>query len=542
MYGEFTYGEESYADFDLTYALSQPDVLETLLSQPWKPRSWWLRARPRDASTSTNPVTLIDVNLSTDGHKTYPTDSEEIQLDEALITPYSLSFGLPSELWGQAQSTFGEIVIDNARGNRTSLVSEDWIGRDADVYLGPRGGTQVQFALVAELISRQIRYNRNTINIMVDDSSFIFDRVLQETNYAGTGSLEGGDEIAGKPKPLLLGKARQFTPVTVDGTNFIYQIHDGQMNSVSVVRDEGVALTFNSDVADITSSAPPAGQYNTSLANGYIRLGSSPNGKITCEAEGYVSSTYGYVDTIADLIKVLAVEFAGLDDPANLDTSSFIDLSSRTAVMGKFFSEAASIRDAMGFFHQSDASFGWLKPNKVLTVGRITDPDSASADFTADQSEINLSPWEITPFEIPVWRVRVGYRQYATTMTDSELDSTVPVSTRLDYADQYRFVESEDAATLQQIPDAAEATILTQLDTSADAQALADEQLSMRKARRWLATFSLRTGLISRGIGNVLQLTDDRQETSPKKWSIIQVENAAGATGQADRIVVRCYG
>jgi hypothetical protein len=542
MYGEDTYGERPYADFDLDNALSTPDALDTLLSSPWEPRSWWLRARPRDADTSTDPVTTLPVDLSTDGHVTLSTDDTDLQLPKAINVPYSLVFGLPSELWGQAQTSFGEIVIDDARGERRHLASEDWVGRDADVYVGPHGGAFVQFAKVAELITRQISCSRDILTLIADDFGYVLDRKLQPTTYAGTGGLEGGAEIAGRPKPFLLGIARQFTPVLVDGTNLIYQINDGAMESVLAVRDEGVSESFNTDVADITASVPPAGTYNTSLSAGFIRLGSTPAGKITVDAEGHNGSAYGYVDTVEGLVKLLAVVFAGLDDPANLDPTAFVSLSSRTAVMGRFITEPLSVREVIESFLRSDAAYGWLRPNKVLTVGRITDPDLSTAGFSADQSDIKLEPWQMDPFEIPTWKVTVGYRRYATQMSDSELDSSVSVATRRDYAQEYRFVDATDSATLQQVPDASEVTILTSLDDSSDAQALADEQLAMRKVQRWKATFSLRTGLISRGIGDVLELTDDRQPDSPKKWAIFGVENVAAAAGVDDKIVITCYG
>ena len=543
FYGDAPYAEFEYGGFNLDDALSELDTLDTLLSSPWLPREWLVRARPRDADTSTDPPTLLNVNLSTGGHKTFPTDAEELQFPAAIITPYALSFVIASELWGQAVTDFGEIVIGDADGSLRSLAGEDWVGRDADVYLGPRGGTLTQFAKVAQLITREIRYTRPELTLLADDFGFVFDKPLQSNFYTGGGGLEGGAEIADQPKPLLLGRARQFTPVTVDGTNFVYQVHDGAFEAVIAVRDEGVALAFNADVADITASVPPAGTYNTSLATGYIKLDSGgPTGKITCEADGHNTSVYGYVDDIANLIKLLSTTFAGLVDPANIDPATFATLASRTDVMGEYFTTPVTIREAMDVFHRSASSWGWLKPSKVLVVGRVTDPDAASADFSLSTKDIKNEPWEVDPFEIPVGRVFVGYRRYDTTMVDTELAAAVAVGTRKDYSQEYRFVKAEDAPTFVQIPEAAEITILTNLDSAVDAQSLADEQLAMRKESRVKATFAARTGLIARGVGDTFELTDDRLPTSPKQFTIFAVDNAAGAASQDDRIVFICYG
>jgi hypothetical protein len=551
LHGEAPHGDLPHGDMDLSTSLSIADALDALLEKPWLARSWWLRAKPRDASTATTPPTLLDVDLSTDGHKTYPADAEEIQLDEAIIVPYSVSFGLDG-LWGVASMDLGEIVIGNPRGERTSLLDEDWVGRQADVYVGPRGGLMIQFARVAQLLSGQIQWQRPTITLQVYDHSFLFDRKVQDSSfYAGTGGLEGGAEIEGNPKPLLFGQLRQLEPTLVDGTNRIYQIHDGQMQSVDAVRDQGIALAFDADVADITTATPGAGEYATSLATGYIKLGSTPIGTVTGDFKGHNSSSYGYVDDVAGLTKLLAVDYAGLTDPGELDLVAFTALEAHTATMGHWTgTQSQTVRDVLSIFHQAAASWVWLQPNKVLTVGRITDPDAATVDFSLTVStdednprdDLREEPWEVQPWEIPVGRVLVGYRRYFRTMSDSELAGAVPEATRKDYAEEYRFAKAEDAAVFVQTPDAAEITILTQLDSSADAQALADEQLALRKVSRRLGRFAPRTGLIKRGIGDVFSLTDDRLPTSPKKWVIVGVENAAEREGTADEITWECFG
>ncbi len=552
--GDSPAGDLPAADFNGPN-LSSPDVLTDLMLKPLS-RSWLVHAEPRDASTSTVPPTLLDINLSSDGHRSKPDDfpsfkfpgvTEAIQFIQAVVNPYSLKFSLPGgALWGQAKTTAGSVVFGNADGSRTSLTGEDWIGRTIRIFVGPKDGALIEFALVADMLSREISSNESSFTVDIDDHSFIFEDALQVNTYAGTGGLEGGTELQGEIKRIPLGVVRQIKPTLVDAANRIYQINDGSFKSVASVEDRGVSLVFDADVADITTATPAAGEFATSLSTGYIKLGSDPDGIVTCsKVEGHNGSSFGYVETVSELIKALAVIFADLSESGEIDSPAFVALESHTAIMGDYVTDKKrTVSDEMDIFHQSAASFGWLKPGKILTVGRITDPDSATADFSldADKDELRLTPWKEETWETPVYKVFVGYRRYFTTLSETDLDASIPLDERLDLGKKYRFVEAEDAAVKVQTPRAVEITILTNLDLESDAQALADEQLSLRKVIRRQGTFAPRAGLILRGIGDVMEITDDRIADSPKKWVLVGVDNKAETAGQAEQIVFRCFG
>jgi hypothetical protein len=558
LLGEETLGHFELGGFDPDAAESVSDSLTTLLARPWLERSWLFRAQPRDASTSTTPITRLDVDLSTNGHKMSPTDAgypdvsgtpNVLQFPQAIITPYSQSFGLGRKLWGVAETVSGAIVIDDTKGTRRNLLIEDWVGRDLQVYVGPRGGPQSAFGLVARLLSRQISApNRWTLALTTDDYSFVFDDDLQTITYAGTGGLEGGSEIAGQVKPLPIGFMRQVEPVPVDAANRIYQVCDGGIQSIGSVDHKGVALVFDADYADIITATPAAGEYATSLATGYIRLGSDPSGVITCSSvEGYKDGPDGYVDDVAGITKLLTTHFGRLDINADLDGTGFTQLATDfPATMGYYFDRPFTVRQALAEFHRSAQSYAWLRPEKALTVGRITDPDLvATPDWKADagRDDLHLEPWELLPFEIPVGRVFVGYRRYARRLSETDIDSSVTsIATRKDLGQEYRWAKSENTALLGQMESAQELRIVTNLDLEADAQALADEIRDLRSTFRQLGTFSFRKGLIARGIGHVVELTDDRLPVSPKKFIVLDVENeAAGAQGD-DTVVLTVFG
>lgn len=631
LHGAAPHGGLPHGAFDTTYSDSIADAVDALLEKPWLARSWWLRARPRDADTSTDPPTLIDVDLSTDGHQLQPTDPDYATLQElpqAIVTPYDVDVGLPGgpDLWGVAEMSVGLIVIGDPDTARRHLVGEDWVGRQADVYVGPQGGQQVQFARVGQLLSREVSFDRSLIQVHADDYGFLFDRQIQENSYRGResvtgsditftasndkittpgggtdlsvfdgyayvkvssganagllkitsasateiqvdatvtglvdqaagspvtieGALEGGDDLKDRPIPILLGVEPQIEPVLVDHLEHIYQVHDGRnhgaMQALVIAEDGKSALTFDADYADITLATPIPGEYATCLATGHVKLGEAPQSVLTVRAKGLVSAAYGYTEAIAGLLQVLAVDFAGLSDPGELDSGALTDLAAHTAVMGRWTGlEPESIRSVMQRFCTSAGAWAWLRPNKLLTAGRITDPDLATADFTMDAAvDLREIPWRVDPYEIPVGRVRVGYRPYSRTLSEAEVLGAVDEDVRKDAGKDYRYAKAEiTEAERTQTPDAREITILTALDSKDDAQALADEQLALRKGRRWLADFGARRGLIKRGIGDVFELTDDRLPVSPKKFVILSAKNRAEQSGTSDEITWRCFG
>lgn len=558
---------------DSLVSFSIADQLDNLLAKPHLSRSWLFDAYPRDPDTSTDPVTTIRVSLSTDGHKRYPTDAEERQFIQAVVQPLAIGSSLGGRLAGIASVDQGEVIIGDAGGWHRTIANYDWFSRNASIYLGPRNGTQVQFAEVAKVITRGRRYDRENIAIMIDDFSFVFDRLLQTNYYAGTGGLNGSSNLTDKARPVLIGQVDQIEPVAVDGTNFIYQIHDGSLgalSSVDYVKDKMVALVFDADYADITTATPGVGEYSTSLAQGYIKLNAAPNGVITVGAKGLVSPTFGYVNTVASIIKSLAVDFAGLDQTVNLDLSAFTTLAAAsTAIMGWYFREPGSrgksigvgasvlgdntitisddkgvtVRDAMEIFLRSTMTNATMLPNKIFTVSRITSPDAATADFTLAQDQIKLTPWDWSPYEVPVGRVIVGYRYYAKTLDAAAVDSTIGVEELEDIASNYRWSKAEltgnDAV---QNNDFKTVVMETALYNSADAGTLATEQLGMRSKQRDIGRISAYAGLLKRRIGQVIQLTDDRLGSSPKKFAILGVRNIAAAVGEDDKVELELYG
>ena len=93
-----------------------------------------------------------------------------------------------------------------------------------------------------------------------------------------------------KPIPLCFGKCRNITPTLIDKANLTYQVHDGQLNSIDAVYDNGVPIAFEDNVNE-----------------GSFNLTHSPVGMVSANVTG----KHG---TLPDLIKYLSTHFGGINE------------------------------------------------------------------------------------------------------------------------------------------------------------------------------------------------------------------------------------
>lgn len=163
------------------------------------------------------------------------------------------------------------------------------------------------------------RAGRDTVTIQLRDFLQNLDAPLQSSLYAGTGGLEGGADLAGKPKPLAFGRCFNVTPVFLGnldlgiGALSTWQLHDGMVQAISAVRERGA------EMAAVTGT-PAIGEYRAYAAQGIFQLGFTPAGPITADVAGDASPTY-VGDTAGIIRRILTgrLGYAATD----LDATSF---------------------------------------------------------------------------------------------------------------------------------------------------------------------------------------------------------------------------
>jgi hypothetical protein len=143
---------------------------------------------------------------------------------------------------------------------------------------------------------------------------------LQPTRYLGTGGLEGPAALAGRPKPVCLGRVFNAEPVALgnidlgDGALPTYQTHWRAVAGHDAVRIRGVAQTA-------VGAAPGVGQYRDLPAVGAFQIGSSPDGPVTADVRG--DAVPFYANTTTGVVRRLVQSLGPAMADAEIATDSF---------------------------------------------------------------------------------------------------------------------------------------------------------------------------------------------------------------------------
>lgn len=341
--------------------------------------------------------------------------------------------------------------------------------------------TDPQVAFVG-LVQRVDRNGDGTATLRTTDVVERLAQPLQPNKYLGSGGVEGGDELKGKPKPVALGAVGNVDPVylgIVDlgagiGSLDTYQVHYRAVSSITAVRIRGVAQT-------LTGGTPGVGQARVFNDLGMFQLGGTPDGAVTADVRGdsvggYVSSLGGVVKRMVgslgpqfgiDEIDPLSFGFAEVDLPGEIGWYQGSDDTTCSQV-------AASMMAACG---------------AVLAGGRagrlrLFDPLATGIDqFSLGPANIlAIEPVDLPASLKPLPReVAMGWRRNWSPLSD--VAGSVPA------ADRERLTSAQSGparATSPRITD----NVAQQRTLSFDGLywAEADAQARVNKWRNWLAT------------------------------------------------------
>lgn len=154
---------------------------------------------------------------------------------------------------------------------------------------------------------------------------------LQATRYLGSGGLEGPASLAGRPKPIALGRCYNVLAVALGNLDLgygslpTYQTSWRAITAHDAVRIRGVAQSA-------VGGTPSVGQYVDIPASGVFQLGSTPDGAVTADLRGdsvpiYVSSHSTVLRRLVQAlgpayadseIQSLAFDFADTDLPGEM--------------------------------------------------------------------------------------------------------------------------------------------------------------------------------------------------------------------------------
>lgn len=372
--------------------------------------------------------------------------------------------------------------------------------------------------------------SEDELEIPLFDTTDFIDHPLQARMYAGTGGLNGGADLAGKPIPMVRGGTNthpvQNVPLTtVDAVNLIYQYTDGPGTIVTLYEGSAAVFTNDGDVANLyAGSAPAAGHYRTCNALGLVQMGSSPVRALTADVTG-AFPVAGTVTTAVGIARFLISETMGLPSYA-IDVTSFNNADAAYPyIAGVYAGGGETALDIVRFLLWSvgaalhttrDGGLGCVVLRKL--TGTL--PSVVISPTTA----VSIAPQSVgVPLDPPPFRWRVGYnRVYAVQTSDFNGAVTAPRKAIVGSEFQVATWFGTDVKTGWQRPSDPD-VVPTALLVQSDAQALADAWGALwgGQNRLWTVTVPI-TGAAGLDIGKTVALY----------WPLVEL-----ATGRAGWIV-----
>lgn len=379
------------------------------------------------------------------------------------------------------RSGYGETTLINADGGLDYLADYAMDGRQAVLSYAEAG--TVETVLVGTVA--RVSYQRRMVSLRLRDPVEVLQQPHPHTRYAGDNVLPDGlegteDDIGGNIKPRLYGQVRNASPVLVNSARLIYQVSD-QPCTVTAVYDNGVPLVYDgeySTLAELESMPPDPGEWSDweppeghwRRIDGYIRLGATPVGQITCDAD---CSTQGAGAVMAEIAAEVGVTVDS-GDIAALDAAGEV----RLWLTGE--TTTAELLDQIAV---SVGGYWRIDSTGTIRAGLLEAPATPALALLDHQIiEISREATGAGQNGLPVGTVTVSADPIETVQDD--LAGVVSESRRARLAQATREAEAEDAATLARHPLAEAVRIESRLATRAQGQAVANRVLNLLSPRR----------------------------------------------------------
>lgn len=163
------------------------------------------------------------------------------------VYEYSINVFESSGLSPSAQGALGELTIINNDGSFDNYLDYHFGGRTCEILVGYDGLSLSEFLTIWKGTVELVTWDLQKVSIRVRDNKVKFDVPIQENIYSGLGGFGGGENIKGQYRPLGWGQIRNVTPILINTSYLLYQLHDGVIYDVNSVRDQGVELIDSGD-------------------------------------------------------------------------------------------------------------------------------------------------------------------------------------------------------------------------------------------------------------------------------------------------------
>ncbi len=317
---------------------------------------------------------------------------------------------------------------------------------------------------------------------------------------AGTWSstFEGEEDVRGKTKPRAIGGILTgIEPVLVDPQFLIWQLAEGVLESVEVLRDGATELTSLGDTTDLIGASPAPGltEYYTDLSRGLLLTGAEPDGNLTAEIKGekkngtYTAERWTLIQSCAaeagvtdvDAVSVAAAQAADVAGPCGL------------------YSGLGDLRTIASVVRSLAAPDGWVTSTRTgqLTVALLPDPATVVPVhvITADDLLDGAAGLQLEAVYDPAHRIILAWGRNYTPQKLSDLGGQAVALGLYSLTQPWQEEPDTDDDVLQDFPQAQSERYETTITTRSGALAMLARLRTLYGAARAVYRLNLPEGL-----------------------------------------------
>lgn len=370
------------------------------------------------------------------------------------------------------------------------------------------------------------------------------DRDATVANATWVTSYEGSPELAGRPKPMALGRCRDVPALMIEGlVDRIYQFNPDEVTqgsaAVRKARVDGLEMTLTTD-------------YTVDLTNSRLDVSASegPESLVTADVKGLKNTSGYWMFSTARIASYLLSDIAGL----TLESGTIAALiATYPYTIGLWLGPdpytTREILDALvqGGTDQrgTDGRLFYAELfNGNIRIDALRDVTTATPDLAIDSTYIvdEADGIEIQRARPPVWRVSVGYERVWADFSGGFLGG-VSLAEQQRMSQPYRWIEFEDSNVVTKHSNAREVEVPTLIYHRSDAHQEARILFDLYRSQRLLLTVRLARLLFAVEIGDVVSVTDDRLGlSSGKKFIVIGYEYSLGSASSAPEAMLELWG
>jgi hypothetical protein len=241
--------------------------------------------------------------MATRGYNTAPTDVPANTHYRPIATVGTL-FTEQLSLTGDGALSAGDVEIDNYAGERDGWMSYVWTNRPFKAYIGDIRWPRADFRPIFNgIIADVAPSGRSKILLKLRDKLQRLNTPISEAKLGGT--TQNADALL----PLVFGEVHNISPLLVDPATLQYQVHNGPVESIFEVRDNGVPVSVA-----------------VNNATGKFTLNQQSFGAVTASVQG--DKPVAYTNTVAKLVQRLVT---GYGKPVDRFTDADLDAASLAA-------------------------------------------------------------------------------------------------------------------------------------------------------------------------------------------------------------------